>query len=278
MKKEVLAIRLSLALAAVALLLLATQPSATTQSVSSLTQGSGSPVSQGLPLALSMDVAAMSNPSSSREELPGLGHKFELFGAMVRDTDPENAVGNSGNSGGGAGGNETISATMTPAVVALAYRNLPPGIKITALENQLGFKYYFVAPRTCGGGSPRLTLLVDGDGDGSTDFAAHGHVNPPAYTGCPQGEWVYQDLTDDLPRWEITPGGAVPGVPVYPFVNWDALEAAVTAAFPNHKVRAGFLVDDSCSFFPAACGKAYYDLVTVENRTLEIWQDTIRNN
>ena len=35
--------------------------------------------------------------------LPGLGHKFELFGAMVRDTDPENATGNSGHSGGGEG-------------------------------------------------------------------------------------------------------------------------------------------------------------------------------
>jgi hypothetical protein len=42
-------------------------------------------------------------------------------------------------------------------------------------------------------------------------------------------------------------------------------------------VLAGLLVDDSCSFFTAACGKACYDLVTIENRTLEIWQDTVRN-
>ena len=72
-------------------------------------------------------------------------------------------------------------------------------------------------------------------------------------------------------------GGAVPGVPVFPFQEWDALVIAVTTAFPNHRIYAEFLVDDSCVFFPAACGKAYYDLVTVENRTLEIWQDTVKN-
>ena len=214
--------------------------------------------------------------TSTHEELPGLGHKFELFGAMIRDTDPENAVGHSGGSGGGVGGNETISATMTPTSVALAFRSLTPGIKITALTNQIGLKYYFVAPRTCGGGSPRITLLVDAEGDGNFDFAAHGHVNPPAYAACISNKWKYEDLTDDLPRWEVTPGGAVPGVPVFPFMPWKAFAGAITAAFPNHRVTAGFLVEDSCSFMPATCGKAYYDLVTIENRTLEIWQDTVR--
>jgi hypothetical protein len=219
---------------------------------------------------------ATPDPTSTQEELPGLGHKFELFGAMVQDTDPENAAGNSGGSGGGVGGNETVSATMTPTAFALAFRNLPPGIRITALDNQLGLKYYFQGTRTCGGGSPRITLLVDSDGDGELNFAAHGHVNPPVYTGCVTNKWVYENLTDDLPRWEVTPGGAVPGIPVFPLSPWETLEAAITATFPNHKVLSGFLVEDSCSFFPAACGKAYYDLVTVENRTLEIWQDTVR--
>ena len=211
--------------------------------------------------------------SSTQEELPGLGHKFELFGVMARDTDPENAVGNAGASGGGVGGNETISATMTPTSVALAYRALPPGIKITALTNQIGLKYYF-DNRTCGGGSPRITLLVDGNGDGSTDFAAHGHVNPAALAGCIPDKWKYEDLTDDQARWEVTPGTAVALPSMYN--PWKAFAAAITAAFPNHRVTAGFLVEDSCSFFPGACGKAYYDLVTVENRTLEIWQDTVK--
>lgn len=214
--------------------------------------------------------------SASREELPGIGHKFELFGVMVQDTDPENATGNSGHSGGGGGGNEGISATMTPTSYALAYRSLTPGIGIKALTNQIGFKYYF-QNRTCGAGSPRVTLLIDSDGDGDTDFAAHGHVNPAGnYGACVPNTWVYEDLTDNLLRWEVTPGGAVPGVPTYPYMPWKQFAAAVSAAFPFHKVSAGFLVEDSCSFAPQTCGKAYYDLFTLENRTLEIWQDAVK--
>jgi hypothetical protein len=226
-------------------------------------------------------VTTFTSPSSTQEELPGLGHKFELLGSMVRDSDPDNPVGNSGNSGGGGGGNEVISAITTPTTMAFAYRNLPPGIKIAAFDNQLGLKYFFVAPKTCNAGSPRLVLFVDADGDGDRDFSANGHVNPPLYTACPQNRWVYQDMTDDLPRWEVTPGSFASqlGIPTYPYSSWDTFESAVTAAFPNHRVYAGFLLDgESCSFSPLNCGKAYYDLVTIENRTLEIWQDTVKNN
>jgi hypothetical protein len=217
--------------------------------------------------------------AATAEELPGIGHKFELFGVMMQDTDPENAVGNSGNSGGGGGGNETISAVTTPTTLAFAYRSLPPGIGIKALTNQIGLKYYFVGARTCAAGSPRVTLLVDSDGDGDTDFAAHGHVNPGGnYTACPMNMWTYEDLTDLLPRWEVT-GASVPGIIPNAYMPWKAFAAAITAAFPAHKVRAGFLIDgESCNFAPslATCGKAYYDLFTLENRTLEIWQDAVK--
>ena len=235
-----------------------------------------SPFGDSLTIA---DQTFFTNPSSTQEELPGVGHKFELLGAMVRDSDPENSVGNPGGSGGGGGGNEVISATVTSGTLALAFRNMPPGIKIAALTNQIGLKYYFVSPKTCGAGSPRVTLLVDADGDRDFDFAAHGHVNPPAHAGCVMNKWRYEDLTDDLGRWEVTPGGVVPGIPVFPFTPWKVFAAAVTAAFPNHRVYAGFLLDgESCSFGVAAnCGKAYYDLFTLENRTLEIWHDTVRN-
>jgi hypothetical protein len=220
-------------------------------------------------------VTALSDPASTQEELPGLGHKFELLGGMVRDTDPENSVGNSGGSGGGVGGNEVISATTATGILAFALRDTPPGVKITAFTNQLGFKYYFVAPKTCYGGSPRITLTVD-PGNGQPSFSAHGHVNPP-YSGCPTNMWVYQDLADSLPRWEIT-GATVPGVIPNVYMPWKTFAAAVTAALPNHRVLRGFLLDgESCQFAPIpGCGKAYYDLVTIENRTLEIWQDTVQ--
>ena len=218
------------------------------------------------------------DPESTHEELPGLGHKFELFGTMARDTDPDNQYGNSGGSGGGVGGNEVISSTLLPGQLAFAYRALPPGIKIRALTNQIGFKYYFVAPKTCAAGGTRIVLFVDKDGDGDWDFSANGHVNPAFnYTACPMNKWVYEDLTDDLPRWEAT-GLAVPGLPSYPYAPWKTFVTAVTAAFPNHRVFAGFLLDgESCTSAVAVnCGKAYYDLLTLENRTLEIWQDTVK--
>jgi hypothetical protein len=53
----------------------------------------------------------------------------------------------------------------------------------------------------------------------------------------------------------------------------------IMTQFPNHRILAGFLLDgESCAFFPAGCGKAHYDLVTIENRTLENKQDTVKNN
>jgi len=211
------------------------------------------------------------NSQSTQEELPGMGHKFELLGGMVDDKDPENAT------------NDTVSIDTTGGVIGLAFRDLPPGIKIAALDDQLGLKYFFVLPRTCGGGAPRVTLLIDSDGDGDFDFAAHGHVNPPAFAACPTNMWVYENLTDNLKRWETTPATVLTPLPCGPVggpttCTWDELEARVTANFPNHRILSGFLVDgDSCSFSPAACGKAHYDLLTIENRTLENDQDTVKD-
>ena len=46
--------------------------------------------------------------------------------------------------------------------------------------------------------------------------------------------------------------------------------------FPKHQVLTGSLVDDGCaSGGAAACGQAYYDLLTIENRTLENDMDTV---
>ncbi|PYO66920.1 MAG: hypothetical protein DMD69_12330 [Gemmatimonadetes bacterium] len=223
-------------------------------------------------LQLGSNLLAMSDPKAAAEELPGMGHKFELFGVMVDDVDPDNAT------------NDVISNVTTPTDLGFAFRSFPPGIQIAALDGQINLKYYFVAPRSCGGGSPRITLLVDANGDGQFgegDFAAHGHVNPPSTLGCVPDVWHIEDMTDLMNRWEVTPGTAlVPtcgpgGAPT--MCTWDELEARVTAMYPNHRILAGFLLDgESCAFpFPPGCGKAYYDLLTLENRTLENRQDTV---
>ena len=85
------------------------------------------------------DMVVQPDDASTEEELPGLGHKFELFGSMTKDTDPEFPQGGSGNSGGGAGRNEVISSNLSGGA-ALAYRKLNPGIQIVALTNQINLK------------------------------------------------------------------------------------------------------------------------------------------
>ena len=76
-------------------------------------------------------------------------------------------------------------------------------------------------------------------------------------------------MTDSVPfRWDLTQFGAG-------YQNWAGV-VAFFATKPNHVVLCGGVYDDSCSFAPTSCGKAYYDLLTVENRTLENKQDTFR--
>jgi len=169
-----------------------------------------------------------------------------------------------------------------------AIRRLPPGIKITALDNQLNLKYRFTAPRTCVGGSPRISLFVDANGDGKfeqmgvvpggVDFVAQGHVNPPVFAACLQNEWRIEDMADNLKRWETTPATALvpPCGPIGAITTctWDALEMRVSTMWPNHRVFAGGLIDDTFGA-PGQAGLAHYDLITVENRTLENRQDTV---
>jgi len=201
------------------------------------------------------------DPATSAEELPGLGHKFELYFAMQDDKDPQNPT------------NDVISVLTTtayPAGIGVALRKLPPGIKITALTNQLQLKYYFPG-RSCGGGSPRIQLAIDTDGNGQSNGNAFGYVGHAGFGGgCITGAWDFVDMTDAVPaRWDLTQFGLG-------YHSWPTAVAAMRTAYPNHQVLTGSLVDDSCSFAPTSCGQAYYDLLTIENRTLENDQDTVR--
>jgi hypothetical protein len=209
----------------------------------------------------STDIASMSDPGSTQEELPGLGHKFELLFAMNDDHDPQNPT------------NDVISVLTTPVYPAgsgVAYRNTPPGFKIGALDHQINLKYYFPA-RSCGGGSPRVQVAIDRNGDGVFDGNAFGYVgHAPFGTACVTGEWDTIDMTDNIGRWDLSQfGGGMT-------MTWDQAEAFITTTYPNHKVLSGSLTDDSCSFAPTSCGQAYYDLFTFENRTLEQDQDTVK--
>ncbi|PYY14270.1 MAG: hypothetical protein DMG61_10540 [Acidobacteria bacterium] len=198
---------------------------------------------------------------------------FKLIGPAKDDIDPQNPY------------NEVISFdTTNPLAVPMAFRAFGDHVKIHWFTDMIEMKYYFVG-RSCGGGSPRIVLLVDADGDGkfnqsSGDFAANGHVNPPSTVGCRMNQWVYEDLTDTGNRWEITPGGAVPDLLLnrFPYFTWNELITAVNADFPNHRILAGFLVEDSQSFFPADQGCAYYDLLSIGPHPLSDHSDTSNGN
>lgn len=219
-------------------------------------------------LLLNGPTLLVADGASTQEELPGLGHKFKLFGVFMDDQDPQNPT------------NDVVSAFTTtafPAGTGGAIRNLPPGIKITALDHQINLKYFFPT-RTCQNGGPRIQLAIDGDGDGKfnqfaggPDQNAFGYVgHAPFGAGCITGEWDIMDMTDNIGRWDLSQlGGGMT-------MTWDLAETFVTTTFPNHKVLSGSLVDDGCAGGGAlACGQAYFDLVTIENRTLENDQDTV---
>jgi hypothetical protein len=220
--------------------------------------------------ALEVGDAQASFSRNGDDDNDGGGSKFRLFGSGRMTEDPENP-------------DNVVLEIVTPLSADVnstgngAIRELKH-VKIWELDHMLSFHRAFVAPHTCATGSPRVILLIDSDGDGDRDFTANGHVRPP-YTGCETTAptpsngrsspstllWRFEDVTDEQLRWEITPGGRVPGIPTFPFVNWDALETAVSTAFPNHRVLAGGIVED---YNTSPAGKAYYDLVTIYDLTL----------
>jgi hypothetical protein len=202
----------------------------------------------------------------------GSGSRFKMFGNARMTRDPENR-------------SNVVLEFRAP--VSGAIRDLR--VKIWQLDHQINVKWAFVA-RSCGGGSPRISLFVDANGDGKfqqapagPDFVAHGHFNPPLFAACetsaPTGasdgpsmstlRWRFEDFTDELVRWEITPATAIPGRPVGPIggagaVNWDGLEQIIAMALPNHRVIRGMLVDDA----GPPNGIAYFDLLTIFDLTL----------
>jgi hypothetical protein len=204
----------------------------------------------------------MADPTLTAPEAQGLGLKFELLFAMTNDQDPQNSD------------NDVISVVTTtayPAGVGVAVRDMLPQVKIATLTNQISLKYLFTTGRTCSGGSPRIQLYID-PGDGTPLRNAFGYVgNAPFGAGClSDGTWHFQDMTDSVGRWDLSQFGG-------PMTDtWDQVVTFFNTAYPKHLVLSGGVYDDSCGFAITACGKAYYDLLTVENRTLENRQDTVQ--
>jgi hypothetical protein len=215
----------------------------------------------GLTLMLSVGLLVAALEASHR-------NKFELVGTATFAKDPtsqSNFVIKVDNTNGFGGVRRDLNT------------------KITALDEHLTVRYYFVGPKTCGGGSPRIQLAVDLDGDGMTNGNAFGHIGPsPSFTMCQTDEWVTEDLTISAlenpmqaVRWDIGQlGGSA-------FTTWDNVKLHISA-FVNHKVLRATLIEDQAFGMPPGFfiprGVTYYDDITLGERTLEDQRDVSGSN
>lgn len=216
---------------------------------------------------LNQNSTITADPTLTAPEAQGLGQKFELLFAMMNDQDPQNSD------------NDVISVFTTQAIPAgfgVAVRNMLPGAKVQTITDQLGIKYFFPS-RSCAGGSPRIQLFID-PGDGTPPRNAFGYVGHEAFgVGCLTAQWDTIDmanLMDPVQRWDLSQW-LTKGAACDMTCTWSQV-VAFFSTLPNHVVLSGGVFDDSCSFAPTSCGKAFYDLLTVENRTLQNRQDTVQ--
>jgi hypothetical protein len=82
-------------------------------------------------------------------------------------------------------------------------------------------------------------------------------------------------MTDSVMRWDLSQW-LTRGAACDMTCTWPQVVAFFDTLVPNHVVLSGGVYDDSCSFAALSCGTSFYDLVTVENRTLENKQDTVQ--
>jgi hypothetical protein len=197
-------------------------------------------------------LATISVPLTSAEP-GGRGSQFRLAGGASEAADPENST------------NDVVKMDNS-GTFAVAIRDLHPGTKVAQLDNQVEVKFYFVSPKTCGVGSPRIQLAIDTDGNGQSNGNAFGYIGPsPQFTDCPQNVWIFQDLTDNALQWDIMQFGG-------PFYNtWAQIELFFNTVHPNHQVLTGALVEDPATPVP---GITYYDAVVIGNRDINVHTDT----
>ena len=191
-------------------------------------------------------------------------NKFELVGTATAAKDPTDPS------------NYVIKVNNTLSFGGV--RRVLDG-KITALDDHLTVRYFFVGPdKNCGIGSPRIQLAIDTDNDGVSNGNAFGHIGPsPSFTGCQQNKWVTEDLTlatlegsQSGGRWDA----AQLGCPN--FVAWDIIKLCIASVHPNHQVLSALLIEDPVTPFPG--GVSYYDDITLGYRTLEDASDVSGNN
>lgn len=202
----------------------------------------------GLVLALVPSMALAASPKAAQKT-----GKYVFEGTAAKAKDPT----------GVRPVNHVISMdTSAAGSFALAWRYVQE--PVADLTDRINLHYYLV-DRSCGGGSPRVQLALDTDGDGTSNGNAFGYVgSAPFGAGCTTNAWTHENLTDAVARWDLSQLGGSPAM------TW----ASVVAAYGSAEVITGALVDDS-SWMPAAAGLAYFDNVQIGNRTYRGPQDMI---
>lgn len=211
------------------------------------------------------DPATTESSSDNPPHMPR-GSVYKLFGTAQNGVDPQNPF------------NDVIKFDTTNGAIAGALRILGDHVQVKMLTNQIELKYFFASPRTCGGGSPRIQLGIDGDGDGdfkqspgSPDQNAFGYLGDKAFGGgCLMDMWVHEDMTDTAMKWDLSQW--VPTPPCDMTCSWQQVVAYFQTNWPNHRVLNAVLVDDA-----GVAGCAYFDLVNSGARTYTNREDASGN-
>ena len=169
-------------------------------------------------------------------------------------------------------------------------------VKIQQLDNMLEFKSFY-ANRSCGGGSPRIQLAIDVNGDGVADGNVFGHVESPVFSNCASVRWANDDVTDEDARWDVTqliaaglfpalntictlpvfvgnPTVCPPGGFAMPsgYIPWAVMEAGPSTLYPARVSDRG-----PCRRFPRFIpseGVAYFDVISMGRKTWYSFSDT----
>jgi len=179
---------------------------------------------------------------------------YKYSGAVSDAVDPQNSD------------NDVVRFDTTdPNVVDSMGRKLSE--TVSQVTDQVEFKYFFVGTKDCKAGSPRIDLFVDTNGDhkfDTGDTVLRGYLDPTGAGVCEKNKWQYVDLAnlgDPTARWEPNND------------NSRHTWSDIVATYGGQEILFGQLVEDSQQFAASNQGIAYYDLVSIGNRTFVSHED-----
>jgi hypothetical protein len=149
--------------------------------------------------------------------------------------------------------------------------DLSPGTQVADLHT-LEADYYAASVEekeglgACAGGSPRVNLNLDLDGDGSTDKFVFAHFEGGDIKDCPSQTWVQHDFYDPPGKSWFTQRLGCTGPHGVAYMDTPNAVDCIQNKHPDHEVLSVSLVWSSFWYFGAA--QTYYDDVQVQDHEL----------